>query len=240
MGNVSDRGVESHQEKIWTHWQNISPEVFGAAKPRLNFLLKQIARKAKTKTSVVLNVGVGDGYFEDSSRIRGWDTYSMDPDEKAISSLADRGIKGHVGRLEKMPFESEMFDFVVASEVLEHLTDEQRRKGLQEIARVTKAGGWFICTVPYQENLNDNKVVCPDCGKTFHRWGHQKSFDIKSIETELSEVLNVRRVKRTAFVELRDRSILGKVKSVVRWIMARCGAAIAVPSIYAEARKGTT
>lgn len=45
-----------------------------------------------------------------------------------------------------LPFPSQHFDFVICSEVLEHLTDPQRC--IQEIHRVTKPGGWIAVTVP--------------------------------------------------------------------------------------------
>lgn len=41
------------------------------------------------------------------------------------------------------------FDLVTSTEVFEHVPDDGR--GFREIARVLKAGGWFIFTVPLQE-----------------------------------------------------------------------------------------
>lgn len=46
-------------------------------------------------------------------------------------------------------------------EVLEHLTDDQRRQGLAEMARVLKPGGHVFVTVPADENLAEGRVVCP-------------------------------------------------------------------------------
>jgi SAM-dependent methyltransferase len=141
-------------------------------------------------------------------------------------------VQGHVGYIERMEFGAHTFDAVVASEVLEHLHDEQRAAGLAEVARVLKPGGWFLGTVPYNESLKAGDVVCPCCGTLFHRWGHQKSFTEQTLRGELSGHFAVRELRRTAFVSYRDRSLPGKCKSLARLILARWGQMIAVPSLY--------
>ncbi len=226
------------QEKIWQYFQNHGREAFSAAKPRLNYLVKEIARRTATRVPRVLNIGVGDGYFETTAHQRGWEIESLDPDETAIGRLREQGIRGHVGGIERLPFGDETFDFVAASEVLEHLADEQRRRGVREVARVLRRGGWFFGTVPYRERLEDNEAVCPRCGLVFHRWGHQRSFSPDDIRAELAPVFETVVVRRTAFVAFRGRSLRGKVKSLVRLVMARCGAMVAMPTIYFAARRG--
>jgi SAM-dependent methyltransferase len=227
----------NNQDKIWGYFQNRLPEAFAMAKPRLDFITRQISRKADRNIPRVLNIGAGNGYLEESFRNRGWEVHSLDPDEKTIMRLVERGINAHKGHIERMPFPNAMFDFVTASEVLEHLTDEQRRIGIGEIVRTLKEGGWFIGTVPYSENLIENQVLCPKCGDVFHRWGHRKSFSIKTLSDELCEFLDVLEVRRTAFVAFRGRSLFGKIKSLVRLILAKYGEMVAIPSIYFCARK---
>jgi SAM-dependent methyltransferase len=48
-------------------------------------------------------------------------------------------------------FPSEHFDFILSSDVLEHVPEPQ--KALSEIYRVLKPGGKFIFTVPFGENM---------------------------------------------------------------------------------------
>jgi len=79
--------------------------------------------------------------------------------------------------------------------------------------------------------------VCPRCGEVFHRWGHQKSFDIKTIHDELLPFFEVLEVRRTAFVAFRERSFMGKLKGLIQLVMAKYGAAVAGPSIYFSVRK---
>lgn len=226
-----------HQNKVWWHFQNISPEMFEGARPRLDYIIKEISKKTNNPTPRVLNIGAGSGYFEEISKRLGWDIYSLDPDADTVKKLNKNCIKGHIGYIEQIPFDNGSFDFVVASEVLEHLNDEKRHRGIVEVFRVIVKGGWFLGTVPYCENLILNQVVCPKCGEVFHRWGHKKSFEIKSIQNELSGLFEVVKVKRTAFVTFRGRSAAGKIKSLIRLALAKYGSPIAVPNIYFMARK---
>lgn len=220
------------QDKIWSHFQNADPESFAAAKPRLEYLVRAIARKVKTSRPKVLNIGVGSGHFEQTALARGWEVHSLDPDAVAIVRLQATGVTGHVGYIERMEIADNQFDAVVASEVLEHLHDEQRAAGLREIVRVLKPGCWFLGTVPYNENLKAGDVICPCCGTLFHRWGHQKSFTRENLRAELALHFVVNEIRQTAFVSYRDRGLFGKLKSFTRVMLARCGQMIAVPSLY--------
>jgi len=228
-----------NQDKIWDYFQSHSLESFSEAKPRIDFLIKQISRKKADSVPSVLNIGAGDGYLEETLKKKGWEIYTLDPSKKVIERMAAIGIKGYNGYIEKIPFNDEQFDFVVASEVLEHLTDAQRHQGLMEIARVLKKGGMFHGTVPYRENLDVSRVICPECEVVFHRWGHQKSFDIRGLSDELSKSLIIVEIRRTAFVSFYNRPLAGKIKSLIKLILAKYGEMIATPSIYFCAKKST-
>jgi hypothetical protein len=65
--------------------------------------------------------------------------------------------------------------------MIEHLTDEQIDKGLDETARILEKSGHLIITTPYNEDLKINSVSCPKCRYEFHRYGHFQSFDEKRI-----------------------------------------------------------
>lgn len=223
---------DNKQEKIWNHFQTVNPEVFEQAKPRMDFLIKQLSRKKNCTTPSVLNIGIGDGYFEKSLQQKGWNIQTLDPNEAVIKKMIALEIKAYQGYIEKMPFESESFDFVVASEVIEHLTDDQRQKGLSEIRRVLKKNGIFLGTVPYSENLKASQVICPGCGECFHRWGHQSAFDFESLSKDLSQFMKVLEMRKTAFVSFKGQTFAGKIKTLLKLILAKCGEMIAGPSIY--------
>jgi len=237
MGNRILETDSSPQDRIWRHFQNRHPEVFEGAKPRMDYIVREISRRKTTSIPHVLNIGAGNGYLEASVTRLGWMMYTLDPDEGTVNWLLEKGIWACRGRMENMPFADDSFDFVIASEVLEHLNAEQFDQGLAEVVRVMRKGAWFIGTVPYCENLVLNEVVCPRCQEVFHRWGHQRSFDLFTMRTELSRFFDETIVKRRGFVLFRGRNCVGKIKSLIRFMLASYGAQIASPNIYFAARK---
>jgi SAM-dependent methyltransferase len=229
-----------NQERIWSYFQNEGCASFAAAGPRIESIARRLGRLLTDPRPLVLNIGVGGGHFERAALNCGWEVHALDPDPVAIERLASQGIHGHVGTIEAIPLADGSIDATVVSEVLEHLSETQRRNGLLQIARVLRPGGWLVGTVPYREELSAGEVVCPECGCRFHRWGHQVSFDRKSLRGELAKHFTVRRLLPWAFVTFADRGFSGKIKSLARLILARCGQPIAVPSLYFEAQKPPT
>lgn len=85
--------------------------------------------------------------------------------------------------IEKFPtsLTSDRFDLVIFTEVIEHLNDNQLYIILDEIQRITKPGGFVFITTPYEEDLQAEKTICPDCGCIFHRWQHLRSWSIEKL-----------------------------------------------------------
>ncbi len=226
--------MADHQ-RIWGHFQNERHDAFEASKPRLTFLIKQIERRARGNPRV-LNIGIGDGYFDQCAQQAGWHIESIDPDERAVARLAAKGIAAQVGTAERLPQAEGSIDFVVISEVLEHLTDTQSELGLKEIWRVLKPGGRIVGTVPHAENLIEQQAFCPRCEEVFHRWGHQRSLTIPAVRSMLSN-FTIEALGRTAFVDLWGRGPRGFLKGAFRKALAKLGEPIAVPTIWWVARQ---
>lgn len=223
------------QRAIWRHFHE-DPAAFADAEPRLRFLAKQVERRRAAPGVRVLNVGVGAGYLERLGLRAGWRVCSLDPDAIALSRLSLEGVSASAGFVQNLPFRSGSFDFVVVSEVLEHLDDAAGQEALAEIARVLGATGWILGTVPHAEDLASQRTVCPRCGLVFHRWGHQRSFDPRSLRRSLDEHFAVERISVRAFVDFGKRGGLGKLKGLGRLLLARLGEPVAVPTIYFAAR----
>jgi len=230
QNNHSD--CSSDQDKIWSHFQNRHLETFEGAKPRIDYLIKTIQGNKGKFVPRILNIGAGNGYFEEKSRTMGFDIFTLDPDKNTIKRLLGKGVKAHIGYIEQIHFDDFSFDFVVASEVLEHLSDEQLYKGIQEVFRILDQFGWFLGTVPYCEDMSLNQVVCPNCEKAFHRWGHKRSFDVKTLHNDLAPYFNKISLKKKVFIDLKERSLSGKIKGLIRMVLASYGVAIASPSIF--------
>ena len=232
----SDIGSAEQNAVLWRHFQQHEPDVFTGARPRLTRLAKEVMRRCG-RSPVVLTIGIGDGTLERLLRDRGCDVYSLDPDESTVERLQSQGMHAQTGFIETMPYKDAVFAAVVASEVLEHLTAEQSRRGLEHVARVLKIGGWFIGTVPYREILDLNRAVCPDCGRVFHRWGHCRSFDEATLRAELEQHFAIVQLDHRAFVSFRGRSPMRIVSGAAHWVLGRFGYSVAYPNIFFVARQ---
>ncbi|MFH1545490.1 MAG: class I SAM-dependent methyltransferase [archaeon] len=97
----------------------------------------------------LLDIGCGDGYFTSLIKENSFlEVYGADILEKYSKKLKENGINFRRIDLnrEVLPFKNSFFDFVVAEEVIEHVFDNERM--LEEINRVLKPNGTFICSVP--------------------------------------------------------------------------------------------
>lgn len=118
-------------------------------------------------TDKILEVGCGDGYYPailyqiEKTHFVGIevDYRVLDTAERNFKKLGipykrdkkwketgDKGVYLVDGDVNKMPFKSNYFDKIIMSEVAEHLPDDV--KGLKEVFRVLKPGGYLILTVP--------------------------------------------------------------------------------------------
>ncbi len=94
----------------------------------------------------ILDVGCGTGaLLSELKRFGAVD--GLDKSADAVAYCTVRGLTSvAVGAAERLPYQDEIFDVVVALDVLEHLPDDSM--GSRELARVLKKGGIVIITVP--------------------------------------------------------------------------------------------
>ncbi len=234
----SGAGTElERQRRLWSHFQTSAPETFEGARPRLSYLLGQIDRLKRGGAPRVLNVGAGEGFLEEKAAQRGWRIHTVDPDQDTVKRLRARDLEACPGLVEQLPFRDQRFEFVVASEVLEHLDDRQLTAGLAEIGRVLAPGGWLLGTVPYAEDLSLNHVLCPQCGHVFHRWGHRRAFGRAELQRALLPIFGTVHIRRRAFVAFKGAGLLGLGENLVRILLARLGARIASTSLLFLAQR---
>ncbi|MBT6494920.1 MAG: class I SAM-dependent methyltransferase [Planctomycetaceae bacterium] len=191
---------------------------FAASWPRLHYLARRIAPNSR-----VLNIGIGGGEFETAADRRELELFQLDPSLKTVEAARQRSEvpqRVSIGYVQDMPFDNDQFDAVVASELLEHLTDEILAAALVEIARVLRPGGHFLGTVPAGENLEENTMFCPHCQRRFHRWGHEQSFSVQSMADLLSTRFHTERVAEKQFVHWPQLNWRGKLIATTRLILA--------------------
>jgi SAM-dependent methyltransferase len=178
--------------------------------------------------------------FESLALQRGLDVYCLDPSERSIRSLQSKhglGEKAKVGYSQDMPFANESFDYVVMSEVLEHLSDQVVTDTVAEVHRVLIPGGRMIGTVPSREILAEQLVVCPCCGDRFHRWGHLQSFSPDRIQDTFSQGFVVERIQERPFESFAHLNWKGKTFAAVRLLLSRLGMRSKQDRIWFIARK---
>ena len=116
--------------------------------------------------SKVLDVGAGSGAL-----------IALIPNAIGIDLIGRPERNVQKGDITNLGFKKDQFDTVFCTEVLEHLNADDLERCIREIYRVLKKAGNLIITVPYREELSLQIIRCPFCGKQYHRYGHQRSFD---------------------------------------------------------------
>jgi SAM-dependent methyltransferase len=123
----------------------------------------------------VLEVGCGNGVFANSLPKKS----SAAAIDVALTPLLQVKARKAQASIESIPFPAGEFDATARLEVLEHLEDGAYRRGLAEMARVSRR--YVLVSVPYCENLRATRLVCPACGARFHASHHLRSFDYSTI-----------------------------------------------------------
>jgi len=95
----------------------------------------------------ILDVGCGTGIAAEKLKIFGT-VYGLDISPKSIDQARkyNRCDKCYVGIAEELPFDNDLFDVVICTEVIEHLLDPA--KALSEFNRVLKYDGSLIISTP--------------------------------------------------------------------------------------------
>lgn len=119
------------------------------------------------KPARVLDYGCGKGLLVQEGIAFGMDFYGVElfGHGSGINIKEELAQKGLLGAKimeivdEKIPFPDQYFDLVAANQVLEHIPDTG--PVLQEIVRVLKPGGRFLCITPYKGSFREGHCEIP-------------------------------------------------------------------------------
>jgi SAM-dependent methyltransferase len=214
---------QHEQDTIWESYQNDAAfaEYGCPSGGRHEFL----AGKIEAGLSV-LNIGIGRGTLERLLMERGVTVSCLDPSSRTVESVASLlgpRDRARVGHAQKIPWPDGEFDAVIMTEVLEHLDSATIGQALEETARILKPSGYFLGTVPADEELEASMVICPKCGDRFHRWGHQRSFSKESLRALLGRVFETVEVRRRVFADLTDLNLWGMLSYLQKKMLSFLG-----------------
>lgn len=120
-----------HREKYYTH-------------EREPFF--EIANNYISKDSRVLDIGAGVGAFP--AYCERDDFYLLDGNQQTVDILKKKYKHVVCGLLPKLPFESNFFDVIHCSHVVEHLEPQVFYETLAEMDRCLKSGGYLVVSAP--------------------------------------------------------------------------------------------
>lgn len=160
------------------------------------FLISKFIKKYLTNSKYALKVldfgcGTGLQQVELEKKFSNIVSFGLDTSPDAIKLSKKRGLKNislYSGK--KIPFRNNFFDFVIAADVLEHISDDLF--SLREIKRVLKVGGFGVFLVPaHQKFWSDRDLML----KHFRRYEgdelekKSKKFNLKVMESKYVDFL---------------------------------------------------
>lgn len=118
----------------------------------------KFASEGLNRDSYVLDAGCGSGLLsfrlsQYCSHVIGVDVSIHGP-LKAKSMYADKKIHFVVANSEHLPFKPGVFDCAVASQLFDHLTDEEASRAQKDIYRVLKTGGSLTVELSFVGRLS--------------------------------------------------------------------------------------
>lgn len=212
--------IDSKQdERLWDHHQTSNAVHLQGGHPRQDMVFREVKKRVKAGLRV-LEIGFGDGYLL-SRLATAYKCSGADVSGKNVAR-AKVSIKGDIdfqviGTDGKLPYDDGYFNVFIASEVLEHMTDQELSVVVCEMNRILTDNGIAFITVPARESLRDNECFCPNCGHVFHKWGHKQRWDEEKARFTFSsfQVLSIKEF----FTPYKSVTLLANLAGSCMWVV---------------------
>ncbi len=162
-----------------------------------NRLHQYILAEIPASASWILDTGCGGGWLADALKSKNKNVISMDISDinpiKAIKNTPSPTHFGLVADVYELPIKDGTIDCIVASEIIEHVSDPKRF--LSALFSALKPGGKIIVTTPYNEKILES--LCIHCNHLTPHNAHLHSFTESSIQKCLPP--GIKNFKTTVF-----------------------------------------
>lgn len=152
-------------------------------------LHQMILAQSPTKLNKVLDVGCGAAWVAKYFREKNTAVYSMDISTvnpaKAVAKYPFAGHLGVVADVFHLPFQEGVFDMIIASEIIEHVSDPGGF--LAKLLPALAPGGVLVVTTPHAEKLAYS--LCIHCNQPTPHHAHLHSFTADAIRALLPQPL---------------------------------------------------
>jgi SAM-dependent methyltransferase len=118
----------------------------------------------------IVDIGSGGGW---TATIPHENIFFVDLSKTNLAALKSERSGPVFADAHRLPFKNDSLDFVIASEIIEHLNDPAA--AASEIWRVLKPGGRAVVSTPYKERIK--YTLCVHCNKPTPWNAHLHSFD---------------------------------------------------------------
>lgn len=186
----SSEYIENYDEISSTHLKSlqengVNPFMSETTWNTLDQSTLEIMNRHVKQSDVLLDAGVGLGGL--LAGFPGNRRYGVDISLDYLEITAKSGIDVCMSLLEELPYKDNSFDFVLSTDVLEHVLDFYH--ATREIVRVLKPGGLFLARVPFEEDM-----------KTYYdyrefKYVHVRRFDLWSLRLHFERVLGLEYVE---------------------------------------------
>jgi len=142
-----------------------------------------IAAQVNGEAGRILDVGCGKAWVAQLFCPAGYDVVSMDISlrntSKALKKFPFENHFAVVADAFHLPFKVSTFDYIIASEIIEHVHDPNTF--IKNLFSILKPDGKLIITTPYKEKIQYS--LCIHCNKPTPLHAHLHSFDEKILES---------------------------------------------------------
>lgn len=178
--------MENKDIKLWDFHQDENRSHLKASYPRQNMIANKIYKFLK-KWSKILEIWFWDWYLLNKLANSWFDVIWQDLSDKNIEITKKQWNNNKINFVLwddswKFKFNDNTLDWFIASEVLEHMNDEQLNICISEIYRLLKKWWFAFLTFPAREKLKISECMCPNCWEIFHKWWHKQTWNNEKIK----------------------------------------------------------